>query len=525
MAPTRGSARKLTIVAAVIGLGGFGAVAAKAGPAQPAACAQRVVAGDWTATQSNMPTGTFTFLLTQYGSTVGGTFVFTDDGNTMRGNVSGSVIGNAFDAVIDWGGGLRGHYTATAPPGHMTNGYTFQVGHPENNATWSATGTSGGCAKPFTARSSLSNAGAQGNASSLQSVISSDGRFVAFASDASDLVPADTNKARDVFVRDRRTGVTSRVSVTGSGGQANGRSYTPSISGDGRYVAFSSEATNLVKGDTNHSTDIFIRDRVAGLTRRVSVSTLAVQGDGRSTMARVTPDGRFVVYESLATNLAAGETHPREILVRDRLAATTTLIPNDGAELGGSPTISASGRWVAYLACCDAIQFVAHHPNDSALTRHEVFLFDRATGVSKMIASIFTLEFYPIGTLGGMSDDGRYIAYILDGSPQIYDRVTGTTASVGRGATSLSISGDGQQVAFTSSARVKPQYTDVFEVDRASGVTELLSVHPNNALPDGSSGGPSVNADGSRIAFDSAATDLVPHDTNGEPDTFVRGTR
>lgn len=526
MAPTlaRGSARKLTIIAAVICLGGFGAVAAKAGAAQPAACAQTVVVGDWAVTQSNMPTGVFTFSFTQSGSTVGGTFAFADNGNKMTGSVSGSVIGNAFDVVIDWGGGLQGHYTATVSPGHMTNGYTFQVGHPENNATWSATGTSGSCFRPFVARSSLSNVGAQGNAPSVQSAISSDGRFVAFASDASNLVPADTNKARDVFVRDRQTGVTNRVSVTGIGGQANGRSFTPSISGDGRFVTFSSEATNLVKGDTNHATDIFIRDRAASLTRRVSVSTDAVQGNDRSTMAGVTPDGRFVVYESLATNLVAADRNGLpDVFVRDRLAATTTAIPNDGFELEGIPTISASGRWIAYLACCDEFQPALRHPNDSAIPRHGVFLFDRATGVSQVIASIF--NFGAGGSLGGLSDDGRYLAYILDDGPQIYDRVMGTTESVGRRtATSLSISGDGAQVAFTSPARVQPQFTDVFDVDRTSRVTRLVSVHPNNALPDGSSGGPAVNVDGSRIAFESAATDLVPHDTNDEPDIFVRGT-
>jgi hypothetical protein len=206
----RGSARKLTIMAAVISLGGFGAVAAKAGPAQLAACAQSIVVGKWVATQSNQPTGLFTFSLTQSASTIGGT-ALADNGNTVTGSVSDSAIGNAFDVIIDWGGGLQGHYTATVSPGHMTNGYTFQVGHPENNATWSATGTSGGCAPPFTARSSLSNVGAQGNAPSVQSAISTDGRFVAFASDASNLVPADTNlvphdtnNEPDIFVRGTR---------------------------------------------------------------------------------------------------------------------------------------------------------------------------------------------------------------------------------------------------------------------------------------------------------------------------------
>ena len=174
------------------------------------------------------------------------------------------------------------------------------------------TGVSSGAAATlagaFTVRSSLSGSGVQANAGSGQPAISSDGRFVAFASDASNLVPGDTNMATDVFVRDRRTGATTRVSVSTAGEEGDRTSNAPSISGDGRFVTFVSDASNLVAGDTNNHTDVFIRDRRAGITKRVSVSTSLVQANDQSSGARITPDGRFVTFVSSASNLVAGDT-------------------------------------------------------------------------------------------------------------------------------------------------------------------------------------------------------------------------
>jgi Tol biopolymer transport system component len=122
-----------------------------------------------------------------------------------------------------------------------------------------------------TRRVSVGPAGQQANGNSFQSAISADGRFVTFFSDASNLVAGDTNNAYDVFVRDRKLQVTRRISVGPGGQQANDGSVAPAISADGRYVAFRSYASNLVAGDTNGATDVFVRDRVAQVTRRVSV--------------------------------------------------------------------------------------------------------------------------------------------------------------------------------------------------------------------------------------------------------------
>ena len=131
---------------------------------------------------------------------------------------------------------------------------------------------------------------------SVDPAISADGRFVAFSSDATNLVPGDTNGTADVFVRDRQTGTTRRVSVGSGGAQGNGLSVDPAISADGRFVAFASDATNLVPGDTNGADDVFVRDRQTGTTRRVSVGSGGAQGDRVSFDPAISADGRFVAF-------------------------------------------------------------------------------------------------------------------------------------------------------------------------------------------------------------------------------------
>ncbi|TMK83849.1 MAG: hypothetical protein E6G44_11140, partial [Actinobacteria bacterium] len=132
-----------------------------------------------------------------------------------------------------------------------------------------------------------------------QPSISADGRYVAFSSGDSTLVPGDTNGQTDVFVRDRSTGSVSRVSVDSSGNQADLRSDSPSISPDGRWTVFESQATNLVAGDTNGTWDVFVHDSVTGATTRLSVAADGTQGNGDSTTAVVrahfiSADGRYV---------------------------------------------------------------------------------------------------------------------------------------------------------------------------------------------------------------------------------------
>ena len=139
--------------------------------------------------------------------------------------------------------------------------------------------------------------------------LSADGRFVVLGSWATNLVSGDTNDKNDVFVHDRQTGTAQRVNVSSTGAQADGFAGGGAISADGRFVAFSSDATNLVAGDTNALGDSFVRDRQAGATRRVSVRTNGAEGNGRSLFEGLSSDGRLVVFSSEASNLVPGDTN------------------------------------------------------------------------------------------------------------------------------------------------------------------------------------------------------------------------
>ena len=225
-----------------------------------------------------------------------------------------------------------------------------------------------------TERVSVSSTGEQGNSSSTAASISAGGRYVAFSSFASNLVPGDTNRAFDTFIHDRQTGLTERVSVSSNEVQGDAMSVDPTVSRNGRFVAFYSSATNLVPGDTNDRDDIFVRDRTAGTTERVSVSSDEQQSDGSSpepgvrgfnaTGPDITPDGRYVAFFSSATNLVPGDTNTcpeffenpgtcPDAFVRDRVAGTTTrvsLFP-DGSqsnERNSDPAISDDGVVVAF---------------------------------------------------------------------------------------------------------------------------------------------------------------------------------
>jgi putative cell wall-binding protein/Tol biopolymer transport system component len=205
-----------------------------------------------------------------------------------------------------------------------------------------------------TERVSVDSGGTQANDGSYHAAISADGRYVMFSSFAGSLVPSDTNDADDVFVRDRLTGTTERVSVDSSGTQADGSSYGESMSRDGRYVVLSSSATNLVAGDTNGEQDIFVRDRVARTTTRVSVSTNGTETNGWSYDGAISDDGRLVVFTSEATSLVAVDTNGvSDVFVRDMVAGTTTRASVDSSGTQGNgdsqqPAISDDGRYVAF---------------------------------------------------------------------------------------------------------------------------------------------------------------------------------
>jgi len=203
-------------------------------------------------------------------------------------------------------------------------------------------------------RVSVASGGTQGNGDSGCPSISADGRYVAFQSYASNLVPGDTNEVGDVFVHDRLTGQTTRVSVASDGTEGNDYSRRPSISADGRYVAFASLASNLVPGDTNGTWDVFVHDRLTGQTTRVSVASGGAQGNSGSWCPSISADGRYVAFQSYASNLVPGDTNGvLDVFVHDRLTGQTTRVSvaSDGTQ-GDSysfgSSISADGRYVAF---------------------------------------------------------------------------------------------------------------------------------------------------------------------------------
>ncbi len=365
-----------------------------------------------------------------------------------------------------------------------------------------------GASSGTTERISVASDGTQGNGTSFDSAISADGRYVAFASYASNLVPGDTNEAYapDAFVHDRLTGATQRVSVDSAGNQASyvgfGGSRGLSISADGRWVAFSSYATNLVPGDTNNTADIFVHDRQTLMTERVSVDSAGNEGRGPSLAPAISATGRFVAFRS-ASRLVAGDTNNRvDVFVHDRqTGATIRVSVNSAGEQGdsgsGLPSISADGRFVAFAS--EASNLVASDTNTCwrrRLSCPDIFVHDRQTGVTERVS---------VDSAGNeaTSDHRR-----------------------GLGSSAPSISADGRFVAFGSDATNlvasdTNNRDDIFVHDRQTGATTRVSVDSGGNEALGYSDSPAISADGRFVAFRSMATNLVPGDTNNRPDIFV----
>jgi hypothetical protein len=228
-----------------------------------------------------------------------------------------------------------------------------------------------------TIRVSVSSSGKQGNIQSSLGSLSGDGTLVAFESSASNLVSGDNNNVSDVFVRDWVNGVTTRVSVSTSGTEGNGRSYgPPSLTTDGSLVTFHSEAKNLVSNDTNFVTDIFVRDRNAGTTTRESVDSSGGQANDYNNYPVFSGDGRYIVWESAATNLVPGDDNAtRDVFLRDRTAGTTTVMSRNGVGVFGEflsqkASINSDGTFVSFRS--DASNLIADDTNAAA----DVFVYD-----------------------------------------------------------------------------------------------------------------------------------------------------
>ena len=341
-----------------------------------------------------------------------------------------------------------------------------------------------------TTRVSVRSDGTEGNDDSFYPSISADGLYVAFFSSASNLVLNDTNSRRDVFVHDRQTGQTTRVSVDSYGTQGNDGSGDPSISGDGRYVAFSSGASNLVTGDDNGEYDIFVHDRQTGQTTRVSVDSNGTEGNGASEYLSISADGRYVAFSSYASNLVSDDTNGEcDIFVHDRWTGQTARVSvaSDGTQGNDDsdyPSISADGRYVAFDSGASNLVL-----NDTNATS-DVFAHDRQTGQTTRVSLASD------GTQGNggswyssISANGRYVTFQSDASNLVLNDTNG--------------------------------YDDVFVHDRSTGQTARVSVASDGTEGDGSSYESSISADGCYVAFESLASNLVMGDDNGRMDIFV----
>ena len=344
-----------------------------------------------------------------------------------------------------------------------------------------------------TERVSISAGGQEANAECFGPVISQSGRFVAFRSGATNL-GGSTNGLWQIYLRDRRTGATTLVSQRVDGGDGgDGQSEDPAISGDGRFVVYQSVATNLVPGDTNNQLDVFLYDRVTGITQRVSSESNGGEANGASKDPAISANGRFIVFDSVATNLVKGDTNKRsDVFIHDRVSGKTTRVSvrSNGGQANGpsrNAVVSGTGRFVAYES--RATNLV---PADRS-SDNDVFVYDR----SKKRVTEISVNSAEQQARGGYSSDPT-------------------------------ISNNGRWVAFESTAAnlVKGDTNkrrDSFLRDRAKGTTIILSKRANGKIAAGEGDDPFISGNGRFVAFESTAPKMVAADNDTLEDIYRTG--
>lgn len=388
--------------------------------------------------------------------------------------------------------------------------------------------------------------------------ISADGRYVVFISESAELVPGG-NGTKDVYLHDRELNTTEQISLDMSGSQPNDESESPWVSPRGRYVLFQSMATDLTPGVTGWPSDIYLRDRQLGTNERISVALDGGLANNDSTRPTGSDDLSRVAFGSLADNLVVGDTNGgKDVFVADRGTGLIrrVSVASDGAEAENDsgvtaserPEISADGRFVVFES--NATNLVEGDTNGV----EDVFVHELATGITERV-SVGPGGQQAIGgrsISGGISADGRFVVFSsfasnlvaddTNGASDVFvhDRATGVTERVSVGPSEaqangssgggwgMSISANGRVVVFSSSAtNLVPESTttsNVYVHDRLDGVTRRLGESQGGDEP--SAGVPSLNgsaisARGDRVVFRASAPNLVPNDTNGLQDIFV----
>ncbi|MEV5594980.1 hypothetical protein [Streptomyces sp. NPDC052496] len=371
------------------------------------------------------------------------------------------------------------------------------------------------------ARVSVAPDGTQGDGDSQTPAVSADGRYIAFASDAANLVPGDTDRLQDVYVRDSRTGELTRVDAASAGAPPGSWAHEPALSADGRTVAFT--ASHRVcdgHGPCGEASYVYARDLRTGRTERVDTGLEPGFGTA-SYHPAVSADGRYVAFAaSRAARYPGSPNRDVRVYVRDRVAGTTERVsgpPPQGATEADSPRISADGRHVAYRT---------NVPKVSGRPQTDVYVTDRSTGrVRQADVPYDGTPSDRYSVLDDIGADGRYVLFTAvaanltpgdtNGGRNVFrrDLRTGTTQRVDAadpaGTTAAGrLSADGRYLAFRSADGLSLR-------DLRDGRTRL--VQPATDLRDAA-----LDAHARTVVFASWAEDLVPDDTNGRGDVFVR---
>ena len=344
---------------------------------------------------------------------------------------------------------------------------------------------------------------APANGPSSAPAISGNGRYVAFASSASNLVANDTNGVSDIFVRDRELGITRRVSISSAGVQANGSSGHPSISKDGRYVAFQSSATDLIPGDSNGVADVFVYDRALGTIERASVSDSRRQLASGGAAPGISGDGRYVAFVTKSAAVPSANTclgradrnGVEDVYIYDRTlkkavqqasaytqvrrhacGSRSLTVTTGGNAASLNPVLSAHGRYVAFQSTASNFVRDTNHASD-------VFVRDRSSGrIWRASVSDRGKQSNGRSSHPSISADGRYVAYESLASNLVTKRLGGIPVPDTNGV------------------------SDIFRYDRHTGTSIRVSRASDRREPNGGSYQASISASGKRVAFASDAT-------------------